>query len=106
MERPIPSVYNLDSSDEIPPDAVYVGRPTKFGNPFPIGPDATRQQVIEAYREWLDATESGRATAAAAARELEGRDLTCHCAPQACHADILLGIANPGGGRAEDIPRC
>lgn len=40
-------------TDAIPVGAVYVGRPTKWGNPFVIGRDGDRDEVIERYRGWL-----------------------------------------------------
>lgn len=72
-------------------NAVYVGRPTKFGNPFVIGKDGTREEVIAKYRAWI-ATRPD--LIAAAKLELRGRPLVCWCAPKACHADVLAEIAN------------
>lgn len=69
---------------------VYVGRPTKWGNPFVIGPDGTREEVIQKYREWLKA----RMVEGLDPSELRGKDLVCWCAPLPCHADILLEVAN------------
>lgn len=71
--------------------AVYVGRPTKWGNPFVIGKHGTREQVIARYRAMLDANP---ALKAAAREELRGKDLVCWCAPLACHADVLMEVAN------------
>lgn len=71
--------------------AVYVGRPSKWGNPFYIGADGTRAQVIAKYRAWLI---DRPALVAAARRELQGKDLLCFCAPLACHGDVLHEIAN------------
>jgi hypothetical protein len=73
------------------PYDTYVGRPTKWGNPFVIGKDGTRTEVIGKYRDWL-----GRhpALVAQARQELVGKILGCWCAPQACHADVLAEIAN------------
>jgi hypothetical protein len=73
---------------------VYVGRPTKFGNPFLLHDPfdmPERQLVLEKYREWLL---SQPELVAAAKRELRGRNLGCWCAPLACHADVLLEVAN------------
>jgi hypothetical protein len=39
---------------KMPPNAIYVGRPTKWGNPFRIGVDGSREGVIAKYREWLN----------------------------------------------------
>jgi hypothetical protein len=70
--------------------AVYVGRPTKWGNPFKISEDGTREEVIEKYRwrgERIGLDLEARA-------ELRGKDLVCWCAPLPCHADVLLEWAN------------
>ena len=75
----------------ITPGAVYVGRPSKWGNPFNMGPQATRAEVMEAYRLFIL---SKPELQDAARRELRGKDLVCWCAPLACHADLLLTIAN------------
>lgn len=75
----------------VPSGAVYIGRPSKWGNPFAISPDQTREQVIERYRVMLAANPS---LWHAARAELRGRDLVCFCAPQACHGDVLLEVAN------------
>lgn len=86
----MPKVFNKHHKDA-PPDAIYVGRPTKWGNPFIVGKDGTRDEVVEKYREWLynqwDHLEDDLKT-------LKGKDLVCWCSPKACHADILLEISN------------
>ena len=73
------------------PFDVYIGRPSKWGNPFKLRDEATRPTVIEQYRAWLmkrpDLIE-------AAKRELRGKVLGCWCAPRACHGDVLAEIAN------------
>jgi hypothetical protein len=74
-------------AEQAPDGAVYVGRPTKWGNPYVIGRDGTRDEVIEAYREWI-----GKRPELLA--ELRGKHLVCWCAPKACHADVLLELAN------------
>lgn len=87
---PTPKVYSRRKDAEpAPPGAIYVGRPTKWGNPFVVGRDGTRADVIQKYREWLSPE-----LRAAARRELAGKDLVCWCAPLACHANVLLEIAN------------
>lgn len=74
----------------LPPNAVYVGRPSKWGNPFAIGRDGTRSEVIDLFEGYLLASPE----LMSALDELRGRDLVCWCAPQACHADVLLHYAN------------
>lgn len=87
----MPRVLNK-RNDSITKGAVYVGRPTKWGNPFKIGRDGTRREVIAKYREWLLDNEALFLDL----HELKGRDLYCFCSPLPCHADILLELANKG----------
>ncbi len=74
-----------------PKDAVYVGRPTKWGNPYLINERQSRADAIRRYRNDLEASPI---LVAEVKRELRGKDLICWCAPLPCHADILLEIAN------------
>lgn len=86
----MPKVYNKRNRDA-PLDAVYVGRPSKFGNPFLIGRDGDREEVVYKYRKFM---ENNPELCEDAKQELAGKDLICWCAPALCHADILLDIAN------------
>jgi hypothetical protein len=72
-------------------DDVYIGRPSKFGNPFVIGRDGTRADVIDSFERWV---RSQPQLIEAAKRELKGKNLVCWCAPLACHGDVLQRIAN------------
>jgi hypothetical protein len=69
---------------------VYIGRPSKWGNPFVIGRDGSRADVIARYRAWIVA----QPDLMGAIEELRGRDLVCWCAPLACHGDVLADLAN------------
>jgi Domain of unknown function (DUF4326) len=113
-------------SADIPPDAIYVGRPTKWGNPFRVekgphgysvrylptglaigdsfGHDEARRFAVEAFRTWalqhLENLDLGA---------LSGRDLVCWCPlkdgagnPRSCHADVLLELAKPMSRYAAD----
>ena len=71
---------------------VYIGRPSKWGNPFEIGRDGNRAEVIQKYKEWI--TEGNGKHLLADLHELKGQTLGCWCAPQACHGDILMELAN------------
>lgn len=71
-------------------DFIYIGRPTKWGNPFVVGKHGTRQEVIEKYRAWI----VNQPELLAALGELKGQNLACYCAPKACHGDVLLELAN------------
>lgn len=77
------------------PGVVFIGRPSKWGNPFYIGADGTREQVIEKYRKWLMAQHDLLADL----HELKGKRLACYCAPLPCHGDVLAELADVGGPR-------
>jgi hypothetical protein len=64
---------------------IYIGRPSKWGNPFVIGKDGDRTAVIEKYRRFL----LGNKTLLAALPELRDKRLGCFCKPLACHGDVL-----------------
>lgn len=87
----MPKVLNK-RTDTIPLDAVYVGRPSKWGNPYIIGKDGTRAGVIAKYRKWLMGM--SQLSLLFCLSELRGKDLVCWCAPLPCHADVLLELAN------------
>lgn len=74
---------------------IYIGRPmprrpslvpSGFGNPFVVGRDGTREEVIARYREWIQA----QPVLLARLEELRGKRLGCWCKPQACHGDVLV----------------
>jgi len=72
-------------------DGVYIGRPTKWGNPFAMRSETDRDEVIRKYEVWVNAQP---ALIEAAKRELKGKSLVCWCAPARCHGDVLMRIAN------------
>lgn len=75
----------------MPPNTVYVGRPSRWGNPIPVI-NGDRATAVAAYRAWL-ATQPHLITAAR--QHLAGKNLTCWCPlDQPCHADELLHVAN------------
>jgi len=65
---------------------VYIGRGSVWGNPFRIGPDGTREEVIAKYRARFYSLENLQCLAKV---ELAGKTLVCHCKPLACHGDVL-----------------
>jgi hypothetical protein len=69
---------------------VYIGRPSKWGNPFVVGKHGTRPSCIALYERWL--LENSELMAALG--ELRGLVLGCWCAPRACHGDVLVTLAN------------
>lgn len=80
-----------------PDGAVYVGRPTKWGNPHQCRTDVRPRFAVALYYDDLKA---GRLpfTRDDAREELRGKDLMCWCQiDQPCHADVLLAMANSEG---------
>jgi hypothetical protein len=84
-------IWHAQARGKKPNDnSVYVGRPSKWGNPFKIGRDGTRDEVLEKYRAYL----LGSKELTNDLHELRGKDLVCWCAPEKCHANILSELAN------------
>lgn len=71
-------------------NSVYIGRPSKWGNPFIVGKHGTRRDVVEKYRAWI----MQQPHLLAALDELRGKHLICWCSPLACHGDVLRELAN------------
>jgi hypothetical protein len=69
---------------------VLVDRSSRWGNPFRIGADGDRMAVINKYKQWLFENPLPQAEV----QWLWGRHLVCHCAPEPCHADVLLRYVN------------
>lgn len=72
-------------------NGVSISRGTPWGNPFVIGKDGNREEVIEKYRvyayaKWVEDQGYGIDWL----EPLRGKDLVCYCAPLACHGDVLL----------------
>lgn len=101
--------------------AVYVGRPSAFGNPFTaekaveigffcgVDADGMREFLTQCFRSWIggsakwwigDESDAVRAKMLSRISELRGRNLACWCPPPTpgkpdhCHASVLLEIAN------------
>lgn len=79
----------------VPAGAVYIGRPSPYGNPFEIGRHGDRETVVAKYRDWLS---ERPALVAQALRELPGKALVCWCAPAACHGHVLREVVNARAG--------
>jgi hypothetical protein len=67
---------------------VYIGRGSKWGNPFVIGTDGTRGEVIQKYEDYI----RNKPELLAQLPELEGEVLGCFCKPAACHGDVLIKL--------------
>lgn len=76
----------------------YIGRGSKWGNPFTHIASGTkaqyvvanREEAIAAYREWI--TQGNGKHLLNDLHELQGKTLGCFCKPQACHGDVLVEL--------------
>lgn len=74
----------------MPKGAIYVGRPTRWGNPWRASPSLSASEAVELYKLGLRRESPDFFT------ELQGKDLACWCPLDTpCHADVLLAMANP-----------
>jgi hypothetical protein len=80
----------------MPPNTIYVGRPTKYANQFDwrkYGRAAAKADFKRQLRNWESDDPAGLQQAL---DELRGHDLACWCPlDEPCHADIWLKLANP-----------
>lgn len=98
---------------KMPPNTVYVGRPSLFGNPFTAGIHFDQQHAVDLFqactfrfpvqghdiRRWRDAGGTTAVLIGIASGslldKLRGKNLACWCGlDQPCHADVLLKLAN------------
>ena len=79
--------------DAVADGAVRIDRRTIWGNPFVVGRDGTRAQVIARYRADLWRRIRAGEIALEEVAALNGRDLACHCAPLPCHGEVLARAA-------------
>lgn len=87
----------------MPVNTVYVGRGSKFGNPFKVTEDRSAADAVLAFELWLtlDHCSAGipevKKTLLENIKQLKGKNLACWCRlDQPCHADVLLEMANAG----------
>ena len=119
----MPSLINLrDTGGKVPEGAVLIDRRTRWGNPFTVKAwgrslavllyretvsgswnpriladvnDKHYQQAYKLREAWLKRLEAHPWGPRCIIRqELRGKDLACWCAPELCHGEVLLAIAN------------
>ena len=119
-EKPIRIQRKRSKGWKVPPDTIYVGRGSSFGNPFRAdecraagysGTDAEiSERCVEAFRGWLGpfwrnnwdgrVSELARESLFKNLHKLRGKNLACWCPlDQPCHADVLLELANKGSSQ-------
>jgi hypothetical protein len=90
MAKTQTTVVNIDLGEECD---VYIGRPSKWGNPFKIGQDGPRKVCIEKFRRYL----LNNKELMADIMELDGKILGCHCKGSKpywqgntiCHGEVI-----------------
>lgn len=75
------------------PFDVYIGRPSKWGNPFAMIRDSDRPRVIREYEAWI----RNQPELMSSMHELKGKTLGCWCHPKPCHGDILVKLLREQG---------
>ncbi|MFU0838843.1 MAG: DUF4326 domain-containing protein [Pseudomonas fragi] len=88
----ITKVSNKDNGDSYD---VYIGRGTLWGNPYQMGKEGTRDEVIAKFsydfeRRFLKLPEKFDENI----EKLRGKTLGCHCKPAACHGDVIANYLN------------
>lgn len=100
----------------MPEGAVYVGRPSNWGNPFDWragsndagSPDWRRSVAVELFKEWLNSPwhhpeKPFPPSIVQIKAALAGHDLCCWCPlDQPCHADVLLEVAGQAGQKVKE----
>ena len=70
------------------PYDIYIGRGSVWGNPYKIGKDGTRKEVIEKYRKYL----INNKYLMNRIMELDSKTLGCFCSPLKCHGDVIIEV--------------
>lgn len=74
-------------------NAVRIDRRTRWGNPFIIGRDGSRAEVIEMYRKHIFRQVRTGLLSLEDLASLHGQDLACWCHPDPCHGEVLISAA-------------
>ena len=88
----ITKVSNKDNGDSYD---IYIGRGTLWGNPYQMGKEGTRDEVIVKFaydfeKRFLKLPEKFDENI----ERLRGKTLGCHCKPAACHGDVIANYLN------------
>ena len=81
-------IRNAPAGFKANPDYVYIGRPSKWGNPYNV--NLGRTACIDLFREYLTSMPALMTDLP----EIQGKTLVCFCKPQACHGDVLAELAD------------
>jgi hypothetical protein len=93
----MPERVQYRRGERLPPNTIYVGRPSRWGNPFKVSVEASRSDVVDLFEAWAYAdTPQAASWREELKLQLRGKDLACWCPVDGkpCHADVLLRLAN------------
>ena len=100
MQTTPTTVINIKHVKSLPPNYIYCGRGSDYGNPFShLGYSlakwkvASREQAINFHRDWVSVQPD---LIARIRKELKGKVLGCYCKPESCHCDTLAFVADGG----------
>lgn len=87
----------------MPLNTIYVGRPSRWGNPFIVGKDCkTKEEAVAMYRDWLPLALNALYVKRDI-KTLHGKNLACWCKlDEPCHADVLLELVNASNTESQD----
>lgn len=89
IDTGVTTVVNVDKGEKYD---VYIGRGSKWGNPYAIGFDGDRDEVIHKFK--YDFERGFLNFSKEEVLELKGKTLGCHCKPAACHGDVIVEYLN------------
>ncbi|MGG5283051.1 DUF4326 domain-containing protein [Pseudomonas viridiflava] len=73
----------------------YIGRGTIWGNPYQIGSDGDRDEVIRKFKyDFENGLLKVSADFESQMSLIKGKRLACHCKPAACHGDVIAAYLN------------
>jgi len=91
IETPITRVVNKKDCKDYD---VYIGRGSGWGNPYAIGSDGERDEVISKFKYDFDGGFLGEDDFKEKLLQLRGKRIACHCAPLPCHGDVYADYLN------------
>lgn len=70
----------------------YPPKASLFANPFKIGKDGDRNEVLEKYKLFIHDKLRANAYLREELMKLKGKTLGCWCFPEKCHGDVLIEL--------------
>lgn len=77
---------------QYPREAVWIGRPSRWGNPFMIGKDGDRDEVVDRYLRYAEQKMDDPQWISGLRYLREKQHIVCCCSPLRCHGDALIEL--------------